>query len=60
MDTTGHARRLTGTGHTMPGVVVDESHNNCLKQSPGVTAQINPPDWTIPVYSLVYTLGIVW
>ena len=27
---------------------------------PGVTAQINPPDWTIPGYSLDYTLGIVW
>ena len=26
----------------------------------GVTAQINPPDWTIPGYSLDYTLGIVW
>ena len=26
----------------------------------GVTFQINPPDWTIPGYSLDYTLGIVW
>ena len=26
----------------------------------GVTAQITPPDWTIPGYSLDYTLGIVW
>ena len=31
-----------------------------LKKNAGVTAQITPPDWTIPGYSLDYTLGIVW
>ena len=25
-----------------------------------VTAQINPPNWTIPGSNLDYTLGIVW
>ena len=30
-----------------------------LSYNTGVTAQNNPPDWTIPGYNLDYTLGIV-
>ena len=39
---------------------IQKPHTGTSGFEPGVTAQISPPDWTIPGYSLEYTLGIVW
>ena len=38
---------------------LDMKNSTCTGDT-GVTAQINPSDWTIPGYSLDYTLGIIW
>ena len=43
--------------------LTNKRRNKCdtfLLSGEFITAQITSPDWTIPGYSLDYTLGIVW